>query len=293
MKNIALVLNSKYVEQALVFLKSLFINNKSSKFTIYIINSSLKYQEIERLKNRCIEYNNELVNIKIEEKYFEDAPILWKTHSKEAYYKLLLPEVLPLEVEKILYFDIDIVIDGNIDDLYELDIEQKCLAAVPDYFVNKYFKDYVYGLGIEEGKYFNSGVVLFNLKKIREVYKFSTAQKYIEENSKNFKFHDQEVLNALFKDNVLLIDEQYNFIAKYRGVKDFLKYKFLKNKNIKVIHYAGLKPWNEMYYGKYYGKFWEYAKDSKKLNYKQLRKNRNKNIIIIYLKTLKNIFKVM
>lgn len=293
MKNIALVLNSKYIEQALVFLKSLFINNRDSEFAVYVINSSLKQEEIDSLENRCREYNNKFVNVKIEEKYFEDAPILWKTHSKEAYYKLLLPEVLPQEVEKILYFDIDIVVDGNIDDLYELDISEKCLAAVPDYFVNKYFKEYVNNLGINEGKYFNSGVVLFNLNKIRQIYKFSTAEKYIEENGKNFKFHDQEVLNALFKENVLLIDEQYNFIAKYRGVKDFLKYKFLRNKNIKVIHYAGLKPWNEMYYGKYYAKFWKYAKDNKNLNYNELRKNRNKNIIIIYLKTLKNIFKVM
>ena len=288
--NICLVINSKVVNQTIVFLNSLLLTNPNENFNIYILNSSLTDIEKNRI-NDILTKNSTIQYIDVDSKKFSNAPILWKTHSKEAYYKLLIPDVIPKSVDKILYFDIDIVINKSIKDLYSIDLKDHYMAAAIDYFVNKQMKDYVLSLDIEPNNYFNSGVVLFNLEAMRKNYSFAQAEEYIAKNGHKFKYHDQEVLNALFNKNTLIIDTKYNSIAKYKGILDYLGYLFFNTseKDV-VIHYAGRKPWKNDFVGKNFKIFYKYSKPvEKELNMSEIIEYRKKHRFYLFLKTIKNV----
>ena len=116
-----------------------------------------------------------------------------------------------------------------------------------------------------ENTYFNSGVLLIDMKVLRKIYDWKRIQKYIESEGKNFRFHDQEVLNAIFNDNVKIIDEKYNYLTMYRHLGDLINY-FLHYKKddttrkVVVIHYAlsGNKPWMPLYRGKFLANYWKF-----------------------------------
>lgn len=292
MINICLVLNKKYVPQTIVFLNSLFINNENEAFDIYLLHSELEDEQINKLREFIeIKFKHIFTPIKINEKFFKDAPILWNTHSKEAYYKLLIPKIFSDKLDKILYFDIDIIINGSIKELYNTNIENYCLAATGDYYINKKDIEYKKQLGMtKRDTYFNSGVVLFNINKMLENYDIDKIQRYIKDNGKNFHYHDQEVLNKFYYNKCFLFPEKYNCITKFKGVRDFFNYCFEKNNKQKqpiVIHYAGIKPWNILYNAKYLNLFWKYEKGTLSgLDYDNYMKNRKKSIVQVLLRTI-------
>lgn len=258
--NICLVINNDYVKIAKIFLTSLCENNRNISFNVYIIHSGLTKENINELEMLLDKYDSKLFPILIDDKIFDNAPKFWNTTSKETYFKLLIPEIIPKDVDKILYLDVDIIINGEIEGLYNTEFKEKLLAVREDYFVNRYEAIHKKELGLgEKNIYFNAGVMLFNLSKFRKVYDSQRIFKYIEENEKFIKYHDQDIFNGLFNSEIIIYGEEYNSFSKYKGIGDYIKYHLHIRGNKKVIHYAGLKPWNDRYFGKYYNLFWKYA----------------------------------
>lgn len=293
--NICLVINNEYVKYTKIFLISLFENNKDKSFNIYIIHSGLNENNINNLRELINKYNSRLYLLPIEESIFENAPDFWGTSSKETYYKLLIPEIIPDGIEKVLYLDVDIIINGEIDGIYNMDLKDKLLGVRPDYFVNRFETNYKESLGIKRNEiYFNAGVMLFNLYKFKKIYNKEEIFRYIDEHKEIIKFHDQEVFNALFHNDIVICQGKYNEFSRYKGIIDYIKYKLHLYTRKSIIHYAGRKPWNDRYFGKYYNLFWKYADMAKvKLpgeKYRNERKN-IKNKVIVELKTIKSIIK--
>ena len=95
----------------------------------------------------------------------QDLPLAG--YSRAIYYRLLMTNTLPSSIEKIIYFDCDIVVRKSLKELWNEDIEEYSLGAVKDQLLhNSIFEynrlKYDYNKG-----YFNSGVLLINLKKWR------------------------------------------------------------------------------------------------------------------------------
>ncbi|MBQ1266362.1 MAG: hypothetical protein IIY06_06290, partial [Proteobacteria bacterium] len=117
--------------------------------------------------------------------------------------------------------------------------------------------------------YFQAGVLLFNLKRIRQKYRsedlFSIATQ------RRWKFQDQDVLNYVFSNDVLYLDINWNTlyecfnrgerVEKYTSTGLSKQYKEAKRKPW-IIHYAGTpKPWDNMEVDMAHY-FWKYAKTS-------------------------------
>ena len=272
--NVCFVVNDKYTNQLIVTLVSLFDNNPNEKFKIFVLHSDLKDEKIDFLNNIINETNHELICIKVNDDCLGDVPILRKDFNKTPYYKLLIPELIPKNIDRVLYLDVDIIVNGSIKELYYLDINDNFFAAVPDFIINKRDLEYKKRLGMKENdKYFNSGVMLFDMNNFRKEYTLEKALNYIKMNGNEFKFHDQEVLNGMYFKKCYILDDIYNYITMYSSIKDLIKYYTVDiwrtNKNI-LIHFANLKPWNTNYIGKYENYFWKYAKNSPV--YDQLKK---------------------
>ena len=171
------------------------------------------------------------------------------------YFRLFIPDMFP-EYDKGIYIDSDIVVPGDISELYNIDLGNNLVGACADKSVvevpelAKYMEEAV---GVSRYEYVNSGVLLMNLKEMRE-----------KEFSKRFlellnKYHfdciapDQDYLNAICNGKISYLDEVWD--AMPTDDKEPLP-------NPKLIHYNLFqKPWcyDNIQYENY---FWEYAKET-------------------------------
>ena len=148
-------------------------------------------------------------------------------------FRVMLPELLP-DVDKIIYLDADILVNRDIKELWDIDIQNYCLAAVPDYStVNGLETPYpVAKQEVPASHYFNTGVLCMNLDRIRA--KGSMHEKvlnYLEENP-DARLLDQDALNAVYGGETFLVDGSWN---TFTHLIQYTQGKPLENK---LYHFA-------------------------------------------------------
>ena len=106
-------------------------------------------------------------------------------------------------------------------------------------------------------EYFNAGVMFVDLKKWRENKIRNKLLNILDSEKENIKFWDQDVLNIVFDNNYMILDEGSNFLVGQKTTREAID----ENENILLLHYAGsFKPWtvrgifneNSEYYQNYY-----------------------------------------
>lgn len=242
--NIALAINMKFAKYAYVLLASILENNDN--VNIYILYSSLTEEIMDGLEKFVKKYGEKVVFINVGN-IFEKFPVMEKWPA-EIYYRLLLPYILPDTEARVLYLDTDVVNIKGLKDLYDVDFEGKSLAACQDVSSGRLSE--IQGRLFEEfnGRetiYYNSGVLLMNLPKIRERYCLDDFFEFIMKKRELLTAYDQDTINYLFHDDILdLPSDTYNLYARVfynSGVKK----KDIDNANVYIIHFTGPKPWSE------------------------------------------------
>lgn len=262
--NIVLCMNSKYVMPSAVCITSILENNKNP-IDFYILYSFLTEKEIKFIEQNIKKYNAEssLTVIKVQDDIFKDGPIHGR--SKEAYFRLLIPMLLPKNLERCLYLDGDTIINKPLDEFYNLSFDNKAFVVCEDLGeLIFYHKERHALLGIPlEYRYFNSGVLLFNLNYFKENYNLDFIIDFIKNNSEKLKFLDQDVLNALFFDKVKLAKSNlYDYL-------EILVSHLLVNNNMEkavIVHFLK-KPWIYTYNGVNAKYWWKYGKKIYKFEY--------------------------
>ncbi len=250
-KNIVFNMNSKYFPYSLVMLQSLFKNNPLYNFCIYLLYSDMEFWELEYIE-KFINWNqSNFISIKVDKKKFQEFPLNARW-SVETYYRLLIPELLPNEIMQVVYLDIDLIIDGDISDLFQLDLDSYYLAACEDLYENI---DY-HSLNrkwnrLDEIKYFNAGVMVLNLCEIRKKVQFNDYGRVVEAMKGELPYMDQDILNYLFGEKVQYLPAQFNNVV---GVKT-------NKKQQGIIYHYGTpeKPWNTKKALVFQELWWKYA----------------------------------
>ncbi len=187
-------------------------------------------------------------------------------YAVETNYRLLLFSKLFQNYRRMLYLDCDIIVTGDVGELFDVDLEGKSAAGVEDvgfrwlaytkraifldnkpYNVLNYCTDV---LGMKDpGGYVNAGVLLFDLEKCRQKVSFRDVVETLH--SRNFFYNDQDVLNILLEGNIKQVDCKWNYmnnIAFYLECdrKEFRElYLDLYREDYRIIHYiSAKKPWN-------------------------------------------------
>lgn len=167
-----------------------------------------------------------------------------------SYYRLIFPQIIDENIDKLLYLDGDIICRGSISDLWNLDVSNVALAAAPDMAeaIQEYDR-----LGYSKLKgYFNSGVLLINLRYWREHDVSGRCFKMLHDHPEKIKYHDQDVLNIVLCDEKRLMPMRFNVQNGYLYTDDklqFVKERYADNledarRNPVLIHYtASRKPW--------------------------------------------------
>ncbi|MEG1401663.1 MULTISPECIES: glycosyltransferase family 8 protein [Bacteroides] len=245
-KNIVCGIDDNYYQHCAVMLVSLFVTNKDH-FTIYVYSLQVKNEHKKKLEELVHSYGNKIVFIEIDPALINSFPIKQADYlSLATYLRLFIPQTLPSTISKALYVDSDIVFNGDISDLYSLDLSQYSLAGIED-APNRH----PLRLGYDESEsYFNAGLVLLNIDYLRSIDFTNIALDYIANNYQKIELHDQDVMNALLHGTVLFIDISWNMLDCFFNKKPLIPVKYLNNlairqKSAKVIHFSGpLKPWH-------------------------------------------------
>ena len=281
--NIAFAINEGYIPYLATTITSI-IENKKSKETIhvYVLFTDIKKESRENIKKKFSEYMDLIidfvdVNNMISEVDFFVAGSKGEAYiSKETYYRLLIPYLLP-ELSQIIYLDADVYVNCDLGELAHKELNNVYLAAVPDIADNwKYIEDgkekkyRESELGISNQlDYFNAGVEVMNLQMFRLEYSLKDLLEMAA--SQEWHKHDQDVLNKIAHNKYLKLDIQWNLIEILPDQYEQITNNDIKKRykdalaNPKIIHYATRKPWKktESFFSDY---FWKAACQTEYLN---------------------------
>lgn len=251
--------DNNYAPFLAVALTSLLDNaSKDYFYKIYVLTTNLKREYAEQLNLICHDARPdgasiEFVSLGEEMEKSSGNFHLRDYYSKETYCRVFIPRVFS-QYDKVLYLDCDIVVTGDISELYNIDIGDNILGAASEEVMMEYdvFGTYVEkALGIPREDYFSAGVLLINAKKYRED---DIESKFIKlMNTYTFRVtQDEDYLNVLCNGKVKMVDLGWN--------KSAFKSDKFDDKNLKLIHYKiNWKPWHydNVYYEEF---FWKYAR---------------------------------
>lgn len=253
-------IDNKYVPYISVAIKSMTQNaSKDYNYKIIVLHQELTEDNMNNISSLATD------NFDIEFVYMKDGldSITDRVENRlrcdyftlTIYFRLFIPDMFP-QYDKGIYIDSDIVVSGDISELYNIELGDNLVGACADKSVvdvpelAKYMEE---SIGVNKNQYVNSGVLLMNLKEMRE-----------KEFSKRFltllnKYHfdciapDQDYLNAICNGKILYLDDKWDAMPT-EGKEEL--------ENPSIIHYNLFqKPWcyDNIQYEDY---FWKYAKQT-------------------------------
>ena len=268
--NILVALDSNYIHPLCVMFNSLAQTNAGNSFDIYVAYSSLTEEDFSKMEKALGNLDAKIYRVLVDDEIFSGAPVLDRL-SKATYYRLLIGDILPESVHKLLYLDPDIVINKDLTEFYNTDLNGCVLAGCCHLYG---FNEWVnfHRLRVKRKKrihYINAGVLLIDLDMWRKNITLKQILNFIQKKIRYLLLADQDVINVLFSDKLMRIDERiYNLdekTFKHFSEKSAKKYMIDLNwvrENTAVIHYNGKhKPWNEPEYEGKLGEFYEKYKD--------------------------------
>lgn len=248
--NILCATDANYAALCGIMLTSLLRNNLDSRINIFILTEGISKEDNDKYYNLEKIYNTKINLLQIEKSQFEKCPLWAGDHlSVAAYYRLMAPELLPEDIDKILYLDCDIIVNNSIKELWNENIDGYAIGAIID---AQFYNDEFYErLCIpQKNKYFNSGVMLMNLKYWRDNNVTDRCFECILKKKMILKYHDQDTLNVVLNSETKLLPLKYNLQSPFL-MKKLQEYYTCMSSEIHsaikrpiIIHYiGGGKPW--------------------------------------------------
>lgn len=210
---ILVTLDRNYIPYLNVMLTSLLDSNPGEKFIVYLLHSSLEDADVATTR-AILGEDGELILVDAAQIDLEGAPTTSR-YPKEIYYRIFAAKYLPRELERVLYLDPDLVVNGRIRPLYELELGESLFAAASHtgpllHKVNELRLDMD-----EESLYINSGVMLMNLKKLREEQDLEAVFRFIEKRKNFLMLPDQDIISSLYGSRIYALDTyRYNMTER-------------------------------------------------------------------------------
>ncbi|MBQ8261053.1 MAG: glycosyltransferase family 8 protein [Lachnospiraceae bacterium] len=240
--DICYIADENYKIPLAVSIASVLYNAKDDDIRFWIITENSNNMDELKLCNK----NIKIVYVDCE-KTINNIESKKCNATKISMLKFFIPDIL-CDVEKVLYLDGDTIVQDDLQQLYSTDIREYFLAAVPD---AGDAAELSFRIGIEAEKYFNSGVMLMNLVKMR---RDGVVKKLIDYRMNGFNFfQDQDAFNYVCKGKVKYCDLSYNFLSSLIRKKDLNQLNQKLDSQMSsldelldmqvVIHLTDSKPW--------------------------------------------------
>ena len=250
--NLLITLNAAYIPPLKVMLSSLFRTNPGKQIDLYLLHSSLTEEDLASVRS-VLAGGCTLYPIQADRSLLKDAPITDR-YPQEMYYRIFAAKYLPAHLTRVLYLDPDTIINGPLDELYKIPLDGWLFAAASH--TGRFFSSVNWGrLDMEKGSlYINSGVMLFNLERLRREQDEAAVFRYIQTHKEKLLLPDQDVISALYAGEILPLDPfVYNMTEKLFTLRPHAEawrnLEWVREHSV-IIHYCGRnKPWKENYVG--------------------------------------------
>ncbi len=268
--NIAMTSDEAYLPHAAAMIHSLAVHsNPDRKYNLFYLYSGISSANLELLGSVTAPYPNIVLNCIDVGNVFEKAyRSKTRAPSNATYNRFLLFRMFPT-LDRMLYIDTDMILLGDVAEIYDWEMGDAQIAAVPDFIMTRSLttevvtrdgnmKDlYSYhretlGLSDEQiNSYFNAGLLLFNFTAIdmKKVGEELMQLAY----STEFLFRDQDILNSYFKNSYLRLPGKYNVFNSrsnhYTNVPlENWKEALGAKKKPFIVHFASgeFKPWKNI-----------------------------------------------
>lgn len=226
--DVAYILDSNYIDITLLSLESLALNrNDFNNYRIHLILNNIQntdgLNKINSFVSKFYNKNNFIIktyNID-ESTSYEYKNVRSMNHvTASALLKFNLSTILG-DVSKVIYIDGDTIIYSDLNELFNVNLDNYYAAAVYDYNImtsygkkNKFYKK----LLDDCAEYINSGVLVLNLEQIR---KDGVESRLIKcKLHEKTMFMDQDVFNIIFRNKIKYISCKFNYLIKYFSIKN-------------------------------------------------------------------------
>lgn len=243
--HIALCFDDNFWAPAYATMRSVCLaTHRRKDLNFHLCHRTLTKEHIADLEKISVEFGAHLHFYPLDEmEIFNTIALKGKYHKRlthTIYARLMFGNFLPKDISRLVYLDCDMYVRAPLEQLTELDLQDKPIAAVQDYFANFVTN----GRDLNNNRdlfdpadpYFNSGMIVIDLDKWRDydvVAKFETA---IADGTMERIYYDQDFLNLTFKNNWLPLDCLWNMLDP-RPPHQAL--------NPHILHFTGnRKPWN-------------------------------------------------
>ncbi|EOB33068.1 glycosyl transferase family 8 [Streptococcus mitis 13/39] len=236
-----------YIRQIETAMKSLCRHNSHLK--IYLLNQDIPQEWVSQIRIYLQEMGGDLIDCKLIGSQYK---MNWSNKLPHINHMTFARYFIPdfVTEDKVLYLDSDLIVTGDLTDLFELDLGENYLGAARSCF----------GAGLG----FNAGVLLINNKKWKSESIRQQLIELTEKEHENVAEGDQSILNMMFSDSYIQIDETYNYqIGFDRGAAE-QGHAWILEKSInplpKILHYISQdKPWNQFSVGRLRENWWNYS----------------------------------
>lgn len=216
---IAMALDDGYLYPTIVAMTSIMENsNKNTECDFYIMHpADFKEENKEKLKTLSKKYSRCHVNLIDMGNQYKNAND--KGHiTTPAYYRLSLSELLP-QLDKIIWLDGDTLTLQDLRQMYDIDMK--------GYYYKGWLDDNVNGtqsFNIYDDHYICSGVMLINLKALRENKMVEKFEQFIKENNNKLVQHDQTVINVLCCDKIGILPPKFGMFNYHKSGEAYKSY---------------------------------------------------------------------
>ena len=242
--------DDKYAQHCLAMLCSLFENNKEKSLRVHILINSLSENYRSDFNKLAKKYGMEILFHTVDDRLFDGVQFKRKRPlTNAAYYRIKLPSILP-EVKTVLYLDCDMIVLGDIDELFNINLDGYALAACNDPmpYNDLHRRQLNHPVGT---KTFCSGVMYINLEFWREKDIESKCMTFAKTPRNPLYLHDQDVFNFVFKNQWYMLPPKWNVSPCFKVTKSeyYKTYDYVDYDLTPCIYhfYDRFKPWQDVF----------------------------------------------
>ena len=184
--------------------------------------------------------------------------------TRASSYRFAIPDFAPADAKRVIYLDSDLIVLGDLRELSEIDLGENMIGAVFDAGVDFDAFAKRWALPAKRLSYFNAGVLVLDLEKIRATGALESAFELLSSRAHEFQFGDQCVLNLLFWDKWKRLPATWNVQTRMvtpEGDPVATPQEMQTGCRPKLIHYTGaIKPWSRDPYHPFVWEFYRYLR---------------------------------
>lgn len=257
MENLVLIINEKnsYGRHLGATLLSILKNSKVD-WNINIIYENLSDDTKNKLNEIIKSYNSNINYIEVDKEILKKFRVGKGTHlSSIVFARLFIPEFLKNE-DKAIYLDCDVIVLKPLEDLYNMELAEKSIGVVLD--GKKDQESSLKRLNLDLNRtYFNAGVMVMDLKKIRENGKFLKTIDYCLNPDRELQLNEQDALNIIFENDYKINNTIWNYTHRNSEENGYLE------NEIGIVHFTGdIKPWDCRSCSPYKYLYWRYLNET-------------------------------